>query len=91
MSLQQELDALAAKISASKKIPQQIVPQFMAGIKEQIAGGKSEMALKAGDAAPAFKLRDENRAVQSTRPKSRINQCRGRLVSLDARAVPDRP
>ena len=37
----------------------------MAGIKEQIASGKSEMALKAGDAAPAFKLRDENGACVS--------------------------
>ena len=37
MSLQQELDALTAKITASKRIPQQIAPQFMAGIKEQIA------------------------------------------------------
>jgi peroxiredoxin len=65
VSLQQELDALTAKITASKRIPQQIAPQFMAGIKEQIASGKSEMALKAGDAAPAFKLRDQNGACVS--------------------------
>src|SRR4029077_269943 len=37
----------------------------MAVIKEQIASGKSEHALKAGDAVPSFKLNDHNGASVS--------------------------
>jgi len=65
VSLQQELDALTARIAANKNVPRQVVAQLMAAIKERIASGKSEHALKAGDAVPAFKLSDHNGASVS--------------------------
>jgi len=65
VSLQQELDALTARIAANKNVPRQVVAQFIAAIKEQIASGKSEHALKAGDAVPSFKLSDHNGASVS--------------------------
>jgi hypothetical protein len=65
VSLQQELDALTARIAANKNVPRQVVAQFMVAIKEQIASGKSEHALKAGDAVPSFKLNDHNGASVS--------------------------
>jgi peroxiredoxin len=62
VSLQQELDALTARIAANEDVPRQVVAQLMAAIKEQCASGKSEYALKAGDAVPTFKLNDHNGA-----------------------------
>ena len=65
MSLQQELGALTASIAANKNVPRQVVAQFMAAIKEQCASGKSEYALKAGDAVPSFELNDHTGASVS--------------------------
>jgi hypothetical protein len=50
VSLHQELDALTARIAANQNVPRRVVAQLMAAIKEQIASGKSEHSLKAGDA-----------------------------------------
>ena len=65
MSLHQELDALTARIAANKNVPRRVVAQYMAAIKELIASGRSEHALKAGDAVPYFKLSDHNGASVS--------------------------
>ena len=39
MSLQQELDALTAKITASQSIPRRIAPRFMVGIEDRLHRG----------------------------------------------------
>lgn len=65
MSLQQELDALTARIAANKNLPRQVVAQSMAAVKEQCASAKPEYALKAGDAVPSFELNDHTGATVS--------------------------
>jgi peroxiredoxin len=58
MKLQDQLDAFTGELIASGKIPESIVAQLMDGIKDQIASGKADRAIKAGDEAPSFTLKD---------------------------------
>jgi peroxiredoxin len=58
MKLQDQLDAFTADLINSGKIPAPIVAQLMESIQEQIASGKADRALKAGDRAPTFTLKD---------------------------------
>jgi peroxiredoxin len=66
MKLQDTLDAFTADLIGSGKIPGPVVTQLMDGIKEQIASGKADRALKAGDTAPTFTLRDPEGASVSS-------------------------
>ena len=66
MKLQNKLDAFSADLIASGKIPGPIVTQLMDGIKEQVASGKADLALKAGDTAPTFTLKDPDGASVSS-------------------------
>jgi peroxiredoxin len=66
MKLQDKLDAFSAELIASGKIPGPIVTQLMDGIKEQVASGKADLALKAGDTAPPFTLKDPDGASVSS-------------------------
>jgi len=66
MKLQDKLDAFSADLIASGKIPGPIVTQLMDGIKEQVASGKADLALKAGDTAPTFTLKDPDGASVSS-------------------------
>jgi peroxiredoxin len=56
--LQDTLDAFTAELIDSGKIPRPIVTQLMEGIEEQVASGKVDHALKAGETAPTFTLKD---------------------------------
>jgi peroxiredoxin len=58
MKLQEKLDAFTSELIARGEIPEPIVAQLMNGIKEQIDSGKADRALKAGDQAPSFTLKD---------------------------------
>ena len=58
MKLQDKLDAFTAELIKSGKIPESLVAKLIEGIKDQVAGGSADRALKAGDVAPAFKLKD---------------------------------
>jgi peroxiredoxin len=58
LKLQDKLDAFTADLINSGKIPGPIVTQLMDGIKEQIASGKADGALVAGETAPTFTLKD---------------------------------
>ena len=70
MKLQDKLDAFTAQLIKSGKIPEPIVTQLMEGIKEQISSGIVENALKAGETAPAFVLKDSSgTTVSSTTPR----------------------
>ncbi len=66
MKLQDKLDAFTADLIASGKIPQPLVAQLVDGIKEQVASGKADRALKAGDVAPVFTLKDPEGASVSS-------------------------
>jgi peroxiredoxin len=66
MELQDKLDAFSADLIASGKIPGAIITQLMGGIKEQVASGKADLALKAGDTAPTFTLKDPDGASVSS-------------------------
>jgi hypothetical protein len=66
MKLQDKLDAFSADLIASGKIPGPIVTQLMDCIKEQVASGKADLALKAGDTAPTFTLKDPDGASVSS-------------------------
>jgi peroxiredoxin len=58
MKLQNKLDAFTAELINSGKIPQSLVAKLIDGIKDQVASGSADRALKAGDVAPAFTLKD---------------------------------
>ena len=64
MSLQARLDAFKAEVRAKR--PPEIVATMQRGTDELIASGAAERALKVGDQAPAFILRDsEGKTVSS--------------------------
>jgi peroxiredoxin len=58
MKLQDRLDAFTAELIKGGKTPESLVVKLLEGIKDQVASGSAERALKAGDVAPAFKLKD---------------------------------
>ena len=58
MKLQDKLDAFTAELIKGGKTPESLVVKLLEGIKDQVASGSAERALKAGDVAPAFKLKD---------------------------------
>jgi peroxiredoxin len=58
MKLQDKLDAFTADLVSSGKIPGPIVNALKDGIAEQIASNQVDRALKAGDRAPTFTLKD---------------------------------
>jgi peroxiredoxin len=60
MKLQDRLDQFTASLIASGAIPEAVVTELMGGIEEQIASGAAHRALKAGEAAPSFALKDAN-------------------------------
>jgi peroxiredoxin len=62
MKLQEKLDAFTADLIASGKIPAPIVAQLIEDIRKQVASGKADDALKAGDKAPTFTLVDADGA-----------------------------
>lgn len=58
MSLQEKLDAF--KDALQKRQPPEVVETMRRATADLIASGQAERALKAGDAAPAFILPDED-------------------------------
>jgi peroxiredoxin len=69
MSLQARLDAFKADFRAGKppyNAPPEIHPIMERATEELIASGQATRALKAGDRAPAFTLRDPNGAAVSS-------------------------
>ncbi len=66
MKLQDRLDAFSADLIASGKIPPPLVAQLMDGIKDQVESGKADKALKAGQSAPVFTLKDSEGATVSS-------------------------
>jgi peroxiredoxin len=69
MSLQARLDAFKADFRAGKppyNAPPEIHPIMERATEELIASGQATRALKAGDRAPAFTLRDPNGAEVSS-------------------------
>ena len=58
MKLQDRLDAFTAELIKGGKIPESLVAKQLEGIKDQVASGSADRALKAGDVAPAFRLKD---------------------------------
>jgi peroxiredoxin len=58
MKLQDRLDAFTAELIKGGKIPESLVAKLLEGIKDQVASGSADRALKAGDVAPAFRLKD---------------------------------
>ena len=61
MSLQDKLDAFKAQLESGQppyNMPHSVVEAIHRGTDELIAGGQAERARKAGDAAPAFTLKD---------------------------------
>lgn len=61
MTLQAQLDAFKADFEAGKppyNVPPSVIETMQQATAELIASGKAERALKAGDRAPAFVLRD---------------------------------
>ncbi len=68
MQLQEKLDAFTSDLIKSGKIPEPLVTRLVAGIKELVASGKSDRALKAGDISPSFTLPDESgRSISSVK------------------------
>ncbi len=63
MKLQDRLDAFTKDLVASGKIPEPIFAGLMEGIREQVDGGYADRALKAGERAPAFELKDADGAA----------------------------
>ena len=76
MSLEQQLDGLTAELAAGGKIPPPLLARLMADIRAQIASGASRRALKAGDTAPVFRLKNQD----GTWVRSNILIARGPLV-----------
>jgi peroxiredoxin len=66
LELQRKLDALTDALISGGKIPAPIVSQLMEGIQDQLASGRAERALKAGDSAPPFSLTDHTGALVSS-------------------------
>ena len=70
MTLQEKLDAFKADFKAGKppyNAPPEIHPIMERATRELIASGQAERALKAGDRAPVFALRDpEGKVVSSS-------------------------
>jgi peroxiredoxin len=70
MTLQAKLDAFKADFEAGKppyNVPRSVIETMHRATDELIASGAATRALKAGDKAPAFTLKDpEGRAVSST-------------------------
>jgi len=60
--LQEKLDAFTSDLIKSGKIPEPIVTRLIANVQDLVASGKSDRALKAGDASPSFTLQDESGA-----------------------------
>ncbi len=58
MSLQEKLDAF--KVEFEAKVPAAAVEAMHRATDELIATGQAELAVKAGDAAPSFSLRDQD-------------------------------
>jgi len=58
VSLQQELDALTARIAANENVPRRVAAQLMAAIKEQIASGKSDIGAR-GASIVAISMQNE--------------------------------
>jgi len=66
MRLQEKLDAFTAELIGSKKIPDEIVKELMIGIQEQVESGRVDRALKAGDIAPTFSLKEADGEIVSS-------------------------
>jgi peroxiredoxin len=60
MLLQDKLDAFTAELLKSGAIPQSIVEALFKSTADLVASKKAEGALKAGQVAPAFNLKDAN-------------------------------
>jgi peroxiredoxin len=58
MKLQDRLDAFTTELIKGGKIPESLIAKLLEGIKDQVASGSADRALKAGDVAPAFRLKD---------------------------------
>jgi peroxiredoxin len=58
MQLQDRLDGLTNELIASGKIPDHVVAGLMESIREQVESGQADRALKAGETAPSFVLKD---------------------------------
>jgi peroxiredoxin len=58
MRLQEKLDAFTAGLLKSGAIPQDIVEMLFRATADLVASKKAEQALKAGQPAPAFRLKD---------------------------------
>jgi peroxiredoxin len=58
VKLQEQLNALTVDLIDNRKIPKLVVDALMKGIKAQTLSGIADRALKAGDAAPVFSLKD---------------------------------
>ena len=71
MSLQDKLDAFKSDFRAGKppyNAPPDIHPVMERATAELIASGQAGRALKAGDGAPRFSLRDQNGPVLASAP-----------------------
>jgi peroxiredoxin len=66
MTLQGRLDAFTAEVMTGGKIPERVAAELIDGIREQIAGGQADRALKAGEAAPTFALKDADGVTVSS-------------------------
>jgi peroxiredoxin len=66
MQLQDTLDGFTSELIASGKIPDNVVAGLMENIREQVESGQADRALKAGEIAPSFVLKDaEGETVDS--------------------------
>jgi peroxiredoxin len=83
LRLQERLDAFTSDLIASGKIPASLVKELMEGIGEQVSSGRSEHALKAGDRAPFFTLKEADGGMVS----SQVLLSRGPLVISFYRGV----
>jgi peroxiredoxin len=59
MGLQDTLDTFTAELLSSKTIPKAFVASYLADIQALVNSGRAEGAIKAGQVAPRFVLKDE--------------------------------
>lgn len=83
MRLQEKLDGFTTSLIANGQMPEPIVKELMDGIADQIASGHANHALRAGQHAPSFVLKDANGNLFSSADHLR----RGPLVVTFYRGV----
>ncbi|ESY79962.1 hypothetical protein X739_29810 [Mesorhizobium sp. LNHC220B00] len=67
MPLQDKLDQITANLIKSGRIPEPLIEQLMESIRNLVASGLADRALKGGDIAPRFLLDDATGKTVSSR------------------------